>query len=44
MYPCVRESGLTAIGVGFGVGGMRALFGGMSEIYIPRCNSAISTS
>lgn len=31
MYPCVRESGLTGFGVGFGVGGLRALFGGMLE-------------
>lgn len=29
MYPCVRDAGLTGIGVGFGVGGIRALFGGM---------------
>jgi cytochrome c oxidase assembly protein subunit 20 len=28
MYPCVRESLLTGIGAGFGVGGLRAIFGG----------------
>ena len=28
MYPCVRESLLTAIGGGFAVGGIRALLGG----------------
>lgn len=28
MYPCVRESLLTAFGGGFGVGGLRALLGG----------------
>jgi cytochrome c oxidase assembly protein subunit 20 len=29
MYPCVRESLLYGIGGGFGVGGVRALWGGM---------------
>lgn len=29
MYPCVREAGLTGIGAGFGIGGLRGLFGGM---------------
>ena len=28
MYPCVRESLLMGIGGGFGVGGVRALWGG----------------
>lgn len=28
MYPCVRDSLLTGIGAGFGVGGLRALLGG----------------
>lgn len=28
MYPCVRESLLTAFGGGFAVGGLRALLGG----------------
>lgn len=30
--PCARESLLTGIGLGFGVGGMRAVFGGISMI------------
>ena len=29
MYPCVRESLLMGIGGGFGIGGIRALWGGM---------------
>lgn len=29
MYPCVRESLLMGIGGGFGIGGVRALWGGM---------------
>jgi cytochrome c oxidase assembly protein subunit 20 len=29
MYPCVRESLLMGIGGGFGMGGVRALWGGM---------------
>jgi Protein of unknown function (DUF3767) len=29
MYPCVRESLLMGIGSGFGIGGIRALWGGM---------------
>jgi cytochrome c oxidase assembly protein subunit 20 len=29
MYPCVRESLLTAIGGGFAIGGVRVLMGGM---------------
>jgi cytochrome c oxidase assembly protein subunit 20 len=29
MYPCVRESLLMGIGGGFGLGGVRALFGGV---------------
>jgi len=29
MYPCVRESLLMGIGGGFGIGGVRALLGGM---------------
>ena len=28
MYPCVRESLLMGIGGGFGIGGVRALWGG----------------
>jgi cytochrome c oxidase assembly protein subunit 20 len=28
MYPCVRESLLNGIGGGFGIGGLRLLFGG----------------
>jgi cytochrome c oxidase assembly protein subunit 20 len=28
--PCARESLLTGIGAGFGIGGVRAVFGGMS--------------
>ncbi|KAH8592286.1 hypothetical protein B0O99DRAFT_484790, partial [Bisporella sp. PMI_857] len=28
MYPCVRESFLTGIGGGFGIGALRAVFGG----------------
>lgn len=28
MYPCVRESLLTGIGAGFGIGGLRGIFGG----------------
>lgn len=34
MYPCVRESLLTAFGGGFAVGGVRALLGGMSAIHL----------
>lgn len=33
MYPCVRESLLMGIGTAFGMGGVRALWGGM---FIPR--------
>lgn len=29
MYPCVRDSLLMGIGGGFGMGGVRALLGGM---------------
>jgi Protein of unknown function (DUF3767) len=28
MYPCVRDSLLTGIGAGFGIGGLRGIFGG----------------
>ena len=35
MYPCVRESLLMGIGGGFGMGGIRALWGGMSPFSIP---------
>jgi hypothetical protein len=35
MYPCVRESLLMGIGGGFGVGGIRALLGGMSTHSLP---------
>jgi len=38
MYPCVRESLLMGIGGGFGVGGVRALWGGMSFITFSRFN------
>jgi hypothetical protein len=34
MYPCVRESLLMGIGGGFGMGGVRALFGGMFPSFI----------
>lgn len=30
--PCVRDSLMTGIGSGFGIGGVRALFGGMSSV------------
>ena len=36
MYPCVRESLLAGIGGGFGMGGIRALWGGMN------CNHSLS--
>jgi cytochrome c oxidase assembly protein subunit 20 len=32
MYPCVRESLLMGIGGGFGMGGVRAIWGGMSTL------------
>jgi len=32
MYPCVRESLLMGIGAGFGLGGVRALWGGPSVL------------
>lgn len=32
MYPCVRESLLMGIGGGFGIGGVRALWGGVYPI------------
>ena len=32
MYPCVRESLLMGIGGGFGVGGVRALWGGLFSL------------
>ncbi|CAI7592149.1 hypothetical protein N7533_006807 [Penicillium manginii] len=31
--PCARESLLTGIGAGFGIGGMRAVFGGMRSLW-----------
>jgi cytochrome c oxidase assembly protein subunit 20 len=36
MYPCVRESLLMGIGGGFGIGGIRALWGGM---FVLNCSS-----
>lgn len=33
MYPCVRESWLMGIGGGFAMGGVRALWGGMSPSF-----------
>jgi cytochrome c oxidase assembly protein subunit 20 len=35
MYPCVRESLLMGIGSGFGIGGIRALWGGMLCFLLP---------
>jgi cytochrome c oxidase assembly protein subunit 20 len=35
MYPCVRESLLMGIGGGFGIGGLRALLGGISSLLLP---------
>jgi cytochrome c oxidase assembly protein subunit 20 len=34
MYPCVRESLLVGIGSGFGIGGIRALWGGRFPIEV----------
>lgn len=32
--PCVRDSLLTGIGGGFGIGGIRAILGGVQSLYI----------
>jgi hypothetical protein len=37
MYPCVRESLLMGIGGGFGMGGVRALWGGMFILLFTNC-------
>lgn len=38
--PCVRDALLTGIGGGFGIGGVRAILGGMStSSHLARCNA-----
>lgn len=38
MYPCVRESLLNGIGGGFGIGGLRYLFGGkITNFWVVNC-------
>lgn len=38
--PCVRDSLMTGIGVGFGAGGLRAILGGNAYIHTTACISA----